>query len=162
MENEKAPAFTSKTSALSRGSLDFNINFTKKDLAALPTPTEKRAVWHDTKVRGLGLLVQPTGHKSFFWFRKVNGDPTWRTIGDFPDLSIEQARESADDFNKKLAEWKRKNFVGSNPFKRQDALTLATLFNSYYETLKTKGASPKRGPAWPRAEHTSGAATTRR
>lgn len=126
---------------------DRTLNFTKKGLEALPIPPEKRAVYHDKGTRGLGILVRPTGHKSFFWFRRVNGDPTWKTIGDFPDLTFDQARESADDFNKKLAEWKRKNYEGPSPFKKQDELTLGTLYEKYYETLKTKGASPKRGPA---------------
>ncbi|MGB8785581.1 MAG: Arm DNA-binding domain-containing protein, partial [Terriglobales bacterium] len=66
-------------------------NFTKKALAALPTP-EGREVFHDSTTEGLGLLVRPTGRKSFFWFRRVNGDPMWITIGNFPDLGVEQAR----------------------------------------------------------------------
>jgi hypothetical protein len=78
---------------------DDHINFTKRTLEALPTPKYKRAAWHDKQTRGLGLLVQPTGHKSFFWFRKVRGAPTWKTIGAFPDLTVEQARSSADQFN---------------------------------------------------------------
>jgi integrase len=126
---------------------DDRINFTKKTLEAIPIPTVQRATWHDVQTRGLGLLVQPTGRKSFFWFRKVNGDPTWRTIGEFPDLSIEQARACAAGFNKSLAEWKSKNFEGASPFKRQDALTLKSLYSSYYDTLKLKGCSAKRGPA---------------
>ncbi len=73
-------------------------NFRKKSLEALTPPKEKRAVFYDV-TRGLGLLVQPTGHKSFFWFRKVNGDPTWKTIGEFPDLTIEQARAKAAEYN---------------------------------------------------------------
>jgi integrase len=129
------------------------LSFTKKGLEALPTPTDKRAVYHDTKTRGLGLLMRPTGHKSFFWFRRVNGDPTWKTIGDFPDLTFDQARESADDFNNKLAEWKRKKYEGPSPFKQQDVLTLGTLYGKYYETLKTKGCSAKRGPATEKSLH---------
>jgi len=126
---------------------DDRINFTKKTLDTLTSPPDRRAVWHDVQTRGLGLLVQPTGRKSFFWFRKVNGDPTWKTIGEFPALSIEQARASAAGYNKSLAEWKSKGFEGPSPFKRQDVLTLGTLFDSYYQTLKTKGCSIKRGPA---------------
>lgn len=122
------------------------INFTKKTLDCIPIP-DKRTTWHDTQTRGLGLLVHVSGRKSFFWFRKVNGDPTWKTIGEFPDLSIEQSRACAAGFNKSLAEWKSKNFEGPSPFKRQDVLTVGTLFTSYYETLKTKGCSAKRGPA---------------
>jgi integrase len=129
---------------------DFTTDFNKNSLKAIPTPTEKRAVWHDSgkkSVRGLGLLVQPTGRKSFFWFRKVNGDPMWKTIGEFPDISIEQARESADGFNKTLAEWKRNDFEGTNPFRQPDGLTLGTLYEKYYEALKTTGCSVKRGPS---------------
>jgi hypothetical protein len=33
------------------------INFTKKTLESLPTPAEKRVVWHDVQTRGLGLLI---------------------------------------------------------------------------------------------------------
>jgi integrase len=123
------------------------INFTKKTLEALAPPVARRAVWHDSQTRGLGLLAQPTGHKSFFWFRKVNGDPTWKTIGEFPDLSIEQARAVAAGYNKMLAEWKSREYAGPNPFKRQDVLTIGALFEKYYDTLKTKGCSVKRGPA---------------
>jgi len=123
------------------------INFTKKALDAINAPVNSRAVWHDVQTRGLGLLVQPTGRKSFFWFRKVNGDPTWKTIGEFPDLSIEQARACAAGFNKSLAEWKSKNFEGPSPFKKQDAVTLGSVYKSYYDTLKAKGCSAKRGPA---------------
>lgn len=123
------------------------INFTKPKLNKLRTPSDKRRVWHDTATRGLGLLVQPTGHKSFFWFRKVHGVPTWKTIGDFPDLTVEQARSSADQFNSDIAEWKRKDYAGPSPFKRRDGLTLETLFDKYLETYKTTGCSPNRGPA---------------
>ena len=123
------------------------INFTKRTLETLPIPKEKRAVWHDANTRGLGLLVQPTGHKSFFWFRKVNGAPTWQTIGAFPDLSVEQARSSADQFNSDIAEWKRKNYEGPSPFKRQDGFTLGSAFEKYMYVYRTKGMSEKRGPA---------------
>jgi integrase len=127
------------------------INFTKKTLESLPTPTEKRVVWHDVQTRGLGILIHITGRRSFFWFRKVNGDPTWKTIGEFPDLSIEQARASASDYNTKLATWKSNHFNGPSPFKRQDAVTVGVLFEDYYQTLKTKGCSPKRGPGTERS-----------
>jgi len=121
-------------------------NFTKKELEALPAPA-KRALYYDTKREGLGLLVRPTGHKSFFWRRRVNYDFKWITIGSFPDLSIDQARESADSYNKMAAEWKRNKYVGPDPFKTPDKFTLGDLFAKYYETLKTKGTSPQRGPA---------------
>ena len=89
-------------------------NFTKKDLDAL-APAAKRYTVYDDRVSGLGLLVQPTGHKAFFWFRKVHGQPTWRTIGDFPDISIEQARSRASEMNTSTADWKARRYDGPNP-----------------------------------------------
>jgi integrase len=127
------------------------IHFTKTSLEGIPTPTDKRAIWHDTSkkgVNGMGLLVQPTGRKSFFWFRKVNGEPTWKTLGEFGQgMEVESARAEAGKLNTTLTEWKNKGYSGPNPFKQATGLTLGTLFEKYYETMKTKGCSAKRGPA---------------
>lgn len=121
------------------------LNFTKKAVDAFPIPAEKRASYYDTQVRGLGVLVQPTGHKSFFWFRKVRGYPSWQTIGIFPDLTVEQARTNAAEFNSKLARWKADNYDGDDPFTRASALTLETLLAEYVEhRVKTYAANPER------------------
>src|ERR1700678_4186991 len=91
-------------------------NFTKKFLDALPIPKDgKRYSQRDSQVGGLGILVQPTGHKSFYWFRKVNGKPTWKTIGDFPALTIENARMKASEFNAALARASADNFQSDVP-----------------------------------------------
>jgi hypothetical protein len=67
------------------------VNFTKRALEALKA-AEQRLTYHDKETPGLSLLLQPTGHRSFFWFRRVNGSPLWLTIGEFPALSVENAR----------------------------------------------------------------------
>jgi integrase len=124
------------------------IQFTKDSINKLPTKT--RAVYHDKNDRKsrLGLLVLPTGAKSFFWFKRVNGEAIWKTIGAFPHLSIEQARNKAQEYNTAIAEWKQNDFQGPNPIKHQKAvLTLGQLYDKYYEALKTTGASIKRGAA---------------
>src|SRR6266404_1053390 len=86
-------------------------------LEPVPVPAEKRTILYDTQVRGLGVMVQPTGHKSFFWFRKVRGYPTWATIGAFPDLTVENARAQAAERNAKLARWKADEYQGDDPFR---------------------------------------------
>ena len=63
-----------------KGKTSVKLNFTKKGLEALPKPSGKRVTVYDQIVNGLGILVQPTGHKAFFWFRKVNGKPTWKKL----------------------------------------------------------------------------------
>ena len=96
------------------GKMPVKQNFTKKDLDALAAK-HKRYTVYDQKVNGLGILVQPTGHRAFFWFRKVHGQPTWKTLGEFPDLSIEQARARAAEMNTKIADWKARQHDGPNP-----------------------------------------------
>lgn len=121
------------------------INFTKRALDAVATPKEARAVYHDTQERGLGLLVQPTGHKSFFWFRKVRGRPTWKTIGAFPDLSIENARAKAQEYNSSVARWKADEYAGPAPLERRKSPTLGSILDDYLERhLKANAKNPDR------------------
>src|SRR6267378_2895526 len=120
------------------------INFTKKNIESLATPKRGRERYLDARVRGLGLLVQPTGHKSFFWQRKVNRYPRWETIGQFPDLTIENARHAADKLNNKLAEWKADRYQGENPFLRRDEPTLDRLVDEYVEKqIKPHAKNPQ-------------------
>src|SRR5258708_28250772 len=119
------------------------VNLTKKFIERLPTPKEKRVIVYDSQTRGLGMMTTPTGHKSFFWFRKLAGYPTWRTIGQHPDLSIEQARAKASEYNSDSADWKSKNYEGASPFERRRELTLNVALEDYVEKhLKAKSKNP--------------------
>jgi integrase len=126
------------------------INLTKKSVEALRA-LDGREMHYDVKTRGLGVMVQPTGHKAFFWFRKVRGRPEWKTLGDFPDLSVENAREKASERNAKLARWKAADYEGPNPFEQKRDLTLGGLADDYIERqVKPHAARPDR--AAPAAE----------
>ncbi len=121
------------------------VNLTKKFIDKLPTPEGKRVLVYDSQTRGLGVMVTPTGHRSFFWFRKVAGYPTWRTIAPYPDLSIEQARAKASEYNTNTAEWKAKEYEGASPFERRRELTLSAALEEYIEKhLKAKAQNPDR------------------
>ena len=88
--------------------------------------------YRDARVRGLGVLIQATGHRSFYWFKKVRGFPRWQTIGVFPDITVDQARAAAEERNIKLARWKERNYEGPDPFERGDAVeTLDSLVDEY-------------------------------
>jgi integrase len=107
------------------------LNFTKHGLEALPA-SEKRLVYLDTKEPGLRIRVEPTGTKSFFWQRKVNGERTKKSIGRFPDLTVEQARNKARDFNSQNAKWKSDDYTPEeNPFERTDVPTLEEVLSDY-------------------------------
>jgi integrase len=121
------------------------LNLTKKGIAALHPPDAKRTILYDTRTRGLGVMVQPTGHRSFFWFRKVRGYPTWQTIGAFPDLTVEQARARAAELNAHLARWKADRYEGDDPFKQRRDLTLGELAADYLERqVRPHAARPER------------------
>lgn len=118
-------------------------NFTIRSVEALPAKGT-RAVYRDRRVSGLGLVIQVSGVKSFFWQRKVNGYPRWETIGQYPDLTIDQARDKATELNNTLAKWKASGFEGTNPFERHGALTLGGVLDLYVEQhLKQHALRPE-------------------
>ena len=128
-------------------------NLTKKAIEAAEATGGKRASILDSRVPGLGVLIQPTGHKAFFWYRKVNGRPVWKTLGDFPALTIEQARTRAQELNAQSGHWKAHDFEASeNPFEKRRDLTLGEVLNDYIDRhLKSRAKNPDRaakGARW--------------
>lgn len=112
--------------------------FTKKQIDAIGLPHDgRRDYYFDTQVRGLQLAVYPTGRKSFYLFRKIKGRPERILIGPYPDLSIEQARGKASEFNAAIAR-------GENPAderrKLNNEATLQEAFDSFLQGYK----KPKR------------------
>ncbi|MBT7556666.1 integrase family protein [Candidatus Woesearchaeota archaeon] len=71
-------------------------SLTIKMLDGLPKANKgKRNAYHDDKVNGLTLRVTDTGVKSFLVRKRVNGTPRMNTIGHYPEMTINQAREKA-------------------------------------------------------------------
>jgi hypothetical protein len=103
------------------------LNFTKRFIPA------KKTIYYDAQVRGLGLLVQSTGHKAWFSFKKAQGRGVWRTLGTWPDLTVENARAAAQSYNTKLANWKANNYEGPGPFDKPTVKTLGEVLDDYVE-----------------------------
>lgn len=106
-----------------------HINFTKAALLAIPVPVEGRVTYHDRKTPGLQLRVTAAGAKTFSVFRRVKGgSPVRLTIGRFPDVSIEKARQLAMSHTAELA-------VGTDlaelQRKARSVMTFADLFAEY-------------------------------
>ncbi len=107
------------------------INFTKAILKTLPLPSEgKRAYYYDENEKGLIIDVRSTGTKTFYLYKKLNGRPERIFLGQYPDMSIENARKAAATKKGQIA-------GGKNP---QDAkrkiraeMTLGELFIMYME-----------------------------
>jgi integrase len=117
------------------------LHLTSKRIDAIPVP-KQRTTLYDAKTQALGLKIEPkSGVKTFFWFRAVPetgqtsgaGKPTWRTIGPWPDISLEAARDKAEEYNVTLANWRKDGCRGPNPFRTEQKteLTLADLLDAY-------------------------------
>jgi integrase len=92
-------------------------NFTVKTLERLAAGNKRFNIF-DSETRGLGLAVYPTGQKTFFHLRKVQGWPRRTTLGVFPDMSIEGARGKASELNSKLSKWRENDYQGQDPIER--------------------------------------------
>lgn len=58
------------------------INFTKKTIEALPSPTKSvRAYYHDAKETGLSISVTRAGSKTFFVRKRIDGADERITLG---------------------------------------------------------------------------------
>ena len=107
------------------------INFTNTIINNLVLPaSDKRNCYYDIQTSGLGIMVFPSGTKTFFLYKRVNGRPDKIKLGKFPEMSIEQARKSADSVMNEI-------FSGKDPNKDKQKLrkesTLQELYDIYME-----------------------------
>ena len=72
---------------------------TDKLIDRMPVPTNRRVVIHDLGVKELALKIEPTGTRTFFWYRTVNGKPCFKTIGSWPETPLTNARIEAQKLN---------------------------------------------------------------
>lgn len=101
-----------------------------------PAPKSKeRQLHYDVKVPGLALQITPTGKKSFVLYKKCFGRPVKRKLGDYPYLSLDDARKAALTI---LAELLRPECIK----KTGKQITYGVLFEKYislYAQHKCKG-----------------------
>ncbi len=107
---------------------DEKINFTKAVLDSLPLPIAgQRKAYHDKKINGLQIRIASTGVKTFCVRKRVqNGNVTRVTLGRYPDMSIEQARNEATRINSLIVE-------GVNPNSDARALKTETTLQELFE-----------------------------
>ncbi len=110
--------------------------FTVKMLDGLrPAPAGKRSYVNDAEVPGLQVAVTPRGTRTFCVYRRILGKPTRVRLGDYPAMTIEQARKRARSVLNQIAE-------GVNPAtekraERARAISLAEVFTAFCATRKT-------------------------
>lgn len=117
------------------------IRFTKAALLELPSPTNgKRTEYADSVVNGLRLRVTPSGSKSFCVTRRRDGKFFRITLGKFPDMTIEQAREAAYRALNEVAQTRR----NPNDRKREEKRRTVTLSEALEEYLKSRSERVKQ------------------
>lgn len=70
---------------------------TDKKIASLKADTKRLDV-HDTLLTGFGVRVTPKGLKTFFVVYRTNGKQKREKIGYYPQMSLSQARQKAQEF----------------------------------------------------------------
>jgi integrase len=115
------------------------LNFTKKSIAALPSPPQgKRTSYHDNKTPGLILRVTATGTKTFVLYRRIDGRPERVTLGRFPQMTVDQARTEATHLNGKVS-------AGKNPaHERRGILQEITLGDHHEQYMERHSKVYKR------------------
>jgi integrase len=99
----------------------------------------------DKKTAGLGLVVFPSGIRSFFHLRFVRGYPKRVTIGRFPETTVENARGKASEINAAYSQWKMSGYRGEPPFESKRDPTLDELATQYVEKhIRSKASHPEQ------------------
>jgi integrase len=103
-----------------------------------PQPA-KFIVW-DTKQRGLGLLVQPSGHKSWKCVYSRHGRPRWYHLGVVGAIGLADARKLAGKIMYEVAE-------GKDPVANKLAATVKGTFEELAKRY-TNEYSKKKNKSW--------------
>lgn len=114
------------------------INFTISSIKSLPNAKEKsRAYYYDIKTAGLGVMVFPSGTKTFFLYKRIDGKPDKIKLGRFPELSIEQARKSAIAGSSEILK-------GINPNKDKQKLRNESSFEELFKRYMNEHAKERK------------------
>jgi integrase len=76
----------------------------------------KRLQIADDELTGFGVRVETDGSKSFYWTARIQGKLRFRHLGDFPHVTVEQARTEARTLIGLAASWRARGFQGADPF----------------------------------------------
>jgi integrase len=116
-------------------------------------PGKERLQFRDDTQPGFGLRIEPNGRKSFYFYAKVAGRPTFRSLGEYPIVTVKEARAEAAKLAGQAADWKRAGYpADQNPFQKiaapklpASAPTFAQLVEAYIQNhVKVTAARPVR------------------
>ena len=125
------PAYTRLIGEGTMKATEKHINFTKKSIdALLLPPKDKRYYLYDTKVQGLELMITHQGSKSFKVYRKVGATPVRVSLGKYPQMTVEEARRSAQIVIAEMISGKNPN---QEKKKVRKEITFGDMFSTFME-----------------------------
>ncbi len=116
------------------------IQFTKDEIKGLALPDSGvRVDYQDTKTAGLQLRVTSKGVKTFSFLRRINGSLERITLGRFPEVTLEQARD-------KIALIAAEIVKGENPAKikraHREEPTFSEVFDLFIPGKRKRNGQP--------------------
>lgn len=102
-------------------------------------PAQKKYKFSDSGMRGLSVLVQPSGHKTYTVFYRINGKATDYKIGGCHEISLKQAREKAAE----ILVAARSGVSAAKQRMRARSSTLGGFLDSRYSDYLSKNHSTK-------------------
>jgi len=113
------------------------INFTKSTLMALKAPKKGFDTYSDEKEKGLKLYVTANGVKTFFIRKMIEGKDERIIIGQFPDLSVDNARREAINIKAEVAK-------GINPNDKLRKKRAEYTFGEFFEEYMVRYSKPHK------------------
>jgi integrase len=103
-------------------------------------PTQKRYIIWDAEIKGFGLLVMPSGIKSYFYqYRNAEGRQRRATIGKHGEWTPTQARAKAEDY-RGTVRGNRDPLADKRALK--EAPTLGEILDAYLDSESFKDKAP--------------------
>jgi integrase len=107
---------------------------TQRSVAALK-PRQTRYREQDSELKSLFVTVRPSGSKTFYLYKQVNGERVEAKLGSFPELTVEAAREMCRERYQKLLAGEE---VRESRGGQSGELILEELFHEYLERYAKK------------------------
>jgi integrase len=110
---------------------------TDKGLHSLPVGTHI-----DTEVSGFGVRVSPRGKRTFILINRYGGsNPTRRSLGTYPDITLSEARDKAREWRKLIADGvdpKAEHERRKRERQRRGANTFAVVAEAFLDHIKDR------------------------
>jgi integrase len=110
------------------------VNFTKMVLLDIPSPEKGRSYLYDSKINGLLIMITAAGAKSFQVRKSVKGKAARITLGRFPAMTVQQARDKAMIELSLIANTKQTSYQVKAEKRKNDGLTLRKAFDDYLKS----------------------------